>query len=118
MSCRSSSTNSIQKKVLTKKFCKHCFNLGKDEREYTSHYTKESTLPNAKVVCPEILGATCTYCFQNGHLPSGCTELKKKLKFEKEASKEKRRGEHTSNEQKKEANNTTASKKSKSQSRF
>jgi hypothetical protein len=61
-----------------KPFCSVCKNAGKTEKEYTNHYTKSSTKPDAVVTCPTILNSNCTYCKLKGHFKSNCSLLKEK----------------------------------------
>lgn len=61
---------------LKKKFCKVCFDAGKEESLYTNHYVRETPEPSSKVVCPTLLQAKCGYCHENGHTPSRCKLLK------------------------------------------
>ena len=61
----------------TKAFCKVSYDAGKSEKEYTSHFTRESSDKNAKVTCPTLLALECRYCHKNGHTIKYCTILKK-----------------------------------------
>jgi hypothetical protein len=70
---------------MAKMFCKMCFDSGKPESEYTSHWVKDA--PNGKVVCPTLLNHMCGYCKQKGHTPKHCARL---------ASREERRKIHKS----------------------
>jgi hypothetical protein len=58
---------------MAKMFCKMCFDSGKSETEYTSHWIKDA--PNGKVVCPTLLNHVCGYCKQKGHTPKHCERL-------------------------------------------
>jgi len=69
----------IQVKKSTKPFCKVCFDTGKSENEYRSHYVKNIPGPNGIVVCPTILSVECRYCKSIGHTVSKCPSLKSKL---------------------------------------
>ena len=64
-----------------KMFCKVCYDAGKPEWEYTSHYVKDQPGPNGKVVCPVILNVECNYCHEKGHTPSHCPKLKERNAF-------------------------------------
>ncbi len=108
------STSSKKTTDVKKAFCRHCFNLGKDESTYTSHYTKESTLPNAKVICPEILNNVCNLCSKKGHLASTCSVTKSRSKFDKELERENKREEYRNKEKVIENKN----KNNKNQNRF
>lgn len=61
-----------------KKFCKVCYDAGRPEHEYTSHYVKDQKGPHGKVVCPLLLNVECNYCHQRGHTPSHCPVLKQR----------------------------------------
>ena len=79
-------TTSIEKMMKTKShvkksnkpFCKVCFDTGKSEHEYRSHYVKNVPGPNGVVVCPTILSVECRYCKSIGHTVSKCPSLKSK----------------------------------------
>jgi len=77
MSSRNQSVNqSANRSKSTKKFCKVCFDAGKTEAEYVSHYVRDSI--GGAVVCPTILNQQCNYCKKQGHTPSHCPELEGK----------------------------------------
>jgi len=57
-----------------KPFCKVCFDAGKLEQLYASHYPKLSPGPDGKVICPTLLNQVCLTCGQNGHTSSYCHE--------------------------------------------
>ena len=73
----------VHKKKLTNStpFCKICFDAGKPESQYTSHFVKDSPGPNGKVVCPYLLTLNCRYCKENGHTISHCPLLQKKKAY-------------------------------------
>ena len=56
-------------------FCKVCFDAGKPESQYTSHFVKASRELGAAVICPTILAQECRYCHELGHTPSCCPKL-------------------------------------------
>jgi len=58
-----------------KSFCKVCFDAGKSESEYSSHFVRNER--GGKVVCPTLLNLNCTYCHKKGHTKSYCKDLKK-----------------------------------------
>jgi hypothetical protein len=60
-------------------FCKVCFDAGKPESEYTSHFVKSEAGSKGKVVCPTLLSMDCTYCKMKGHMKSYCAVLKKNV---------------------------------------
>ena len=61
-----------------KTFCKVCFDAGKTEQEYTSHFLKDRPGPNGKVVCPTLLLTECRYCHEHGHFKSHCPVLEER----------------------------------------
>ena len=61
-----------------KPFCKVCFDAGKPESEYTSHYLKSSPGPTGKLVCPTLLNQSCLTCGKCGHTSSYCDQAKTK----------------------------------------
>jgi hypothetical protein len=67
MSCKQSNK--------TTKFCKVCHDSGKTEKEYTSHFIRETPSPSAKITCPTLLSQECRYCFKSGHTVKYCTVL-------------------------------------------
>ena len=63
-------------------FCKVCFDAGKTEKEYSSHYVRSDPGPNSKVVCPTLLSLSCGYCGNCGHTPKFCPTLSSNKKTE------------------------------------
>jgi len=59
-------------KQSTKPFCKVCFDAGKTESEYTSHYVRKTPDPNSELLCPVLKATECRYCHQMGHTISRC----------------------------------------------
>jgi len=59
-----------------KAFCKVCFDAGKPETEYTSHYLRSAPGPDGKLVCPTLLNQSCLTCGQTGHTSSYCGKRK------------------------------------------
>ena len=53
-------------------FCAFCFDLGKTERDYTSHFVRATPDPNSCVVCPELKACTCLNCGKRGHTAGKC----------------------------------------------
>lgn len=67
------------------KYCAHCFNIGKPEAEYRSHFIRASADENSTVVCPELLATECKYCFKTGHTVTRCPIIAAKKKADKKA---------------------------------
>jgi len=65
----------------TKPFCKVCFDTGKTEKEYTSHFVRESADPKSKVCCPTLLDMECRFCHMKGHTVSKCARRMKSEKL-------------------------------------
>lgn len=59
-------------RIANKPFCKVCYDAGKSEVEYTSHYVRSSPNKNSEVVCPTLLGQACRFCGNLGHTVSNC----------------------------------------------
>ena len=69
----------------SKPFCKVCYDAGKPEREYTSHYVKSKPGDEGKVVCPYLLSIVCSYCKKKaGHTARHCPVLLEKEDKKKE----------------------------------
>jgi len=63
----------------SKPFCKVCYDAGKTEREYTSHFVKSKPGNDGKVTCPYLLSLECTYCKKKeGHTARYCPILAQK----------------------------------------
>jgi len=71
-----------------KTFCKVCFDAGKTEQEYTSHFLKDRPGPNGKVVCPTLLLTECRYCHEHGHFKSHCPVLEERKRDKDSGTKE------------------------------
>jgi len=56
-----------------KPFCKVCFDAGKSEKDYTSHYVKTE---EDKVNCPTLLNQSCLNCGRPGHTSGYCDQAK------------------------------------------
>jgi len=80
-----SNTNSKKVAPAPQPYCAHCFNIGKDESVFRSHFIRVSPDPSSKIVCPELLATECPYCFKTGHTKSRCPII---LVREKAAKKE------------------------------
>jgi hypothetical protein len=79
----------ISPSVNKKPYCKVCFDAGKPESEYTSHWVR--TLPdrngNSSVTCPTLLGTECRYCFKFGHTAKFCPVIEKNRKEKERADR-------------------------------
>ena len=53
-------------------FCGHCKNIGKTEREYTSHYSHKTQNQNSPLTCPELLKKVCARCASRNHTFDKC----------------------------------------------
>ena len=89
---------------MSKPFCKVCFDAGKSEKEYTSHYPRSSPEPTSKVVCPTLLSQECKFCGKKnaGHTASYCPELAKAKKEEVKRQKQQQQKAKKEEEAKKE----------------
>ena len=65
--------NNKNTRTVSKPFCKICFDAGKPESQYTSHYIRKTTDPNSAITCPILLATECRYCHKMGHTISRCT---------------------------------------------
>jgi len=83
-----------------KPYCKVCFDAGKPESEYTSHWVR--SLPdrngNTTVTCPTLLDTECRYCYKFGHTTKFCPAIKQ---HEKEREHSDRNAKAAASEQKK-----------------
>ena len=80
MSVRSNNSTKATKK--TGKFCKVCFDSGKNESIYTSHFVKSAPV-NGVIVCPTLKATECRYCRKSGHTVKFCKALQEKEKMNK-----------------------------------
>ena len=64
--------NNNTNKQSNKPFCKVCFDAGKTESEYTSHYVRKTPDPNSELLCPVLKATECRYCHELGHTISRC----------------------------------------------
>ena len=79
MSTQRNNVHHNHRKGGRKTFCKICFDVGKPEAVYTSHFPKDVPGPKGKVVCPTLLKEiSCRYCHQLGHTKKHCEKLKAK----------------------------------------
>ena len=75
MSCRvnTNKNSTVARNAPKKPFCKVCFDAGKSEEMYSSHFVRASPNPTAQVCCPTLLGQECRRCGKKGHTVSRCT---------------------------------------------
>ena len=96
---RRRTTRPIQQRKARKTFCKVCFDAGKDEKCFTSHFVKDRPGPNGKIVCPTLLATECRYCHEKGHFKSHCPTLAQRKSQPKRAPREERHNSWLSKEQ-------------------
>ena len=74
----SSSRNTVAPSSVsaTKPYCKVCYDAGRPEKEYTSHYVKDQPGPQGKVICPTLLNQHCRICDKTGHTSSYCSQYR------------------------------------------
>lgn len=72
-----------------KPHCKVCFDAGKSESEYTSHWVRSLPDRNGRttVTCPTLLANECNYCYEFGHTVKFCPVIKKHEKHKEHAEK-------------------------------
>lgn len=88
MSYKATMSKKVQ--VNEKKFCKMCFDAKREG--YDTHYLKDFTGPQVKIVCPYLLSLQCNYCKEQGHTISYCPILKMK-ETAKPVKRETRKGD-------------------------
>lgn len=69
------SKSSLNRTQQVKPFCKVCFDSGKPESLYNSHFVRASRDPTSRVTCPTLLNTECRYCAAVGHTVSKCPKL-------------------------------------------
>jgi len=69
------SKSSLNRTQQVKPFCKVCFDSGKPESLYNSHFVRVSRDPTSRVTCPTLLNTECRYCSAVGHTVSKCPKL-------------------------------------------
>ena len=77
---------SFNNKLAPKKpFCKVCYDAGKPEDEYSSHFVR--SLPDmsgkTRVLCPILASTECPYCHKLGHTTKFCPAIKDRAKDHK-----------------------------------
>ena len=72
-----------------KPYCKVCFDAGKPEREYTSHWVRSLPDRNGKttVTCPTLLDTERRYCYKFGHTAKFCPAIKQQDKEREKADR-------------------------------
>jgi hypothetical protein len=55
-----------------KPFCAFCYDLGKTESVYTSHFVRATPQLNSTIVCPELNACVCMGCGCKGHTIRNC----------------------------------------------
>lgn len=84
-----SKITSANKSSAKKPYCKVCFDAGKPESDYTSHWVK--SLPdksgNTKITCPTLLDTECRFCFKLGHTAKFCPVIEKNNKSREKAQR-------------------------------
>jgi hypothetical protein len=80
--------------AVKKPYCKVCFDAGKPESEYTSHWTRSLPDRSGKttVTCSTLLNTECRFCFKLGHTTKYCPAIEQNRK-EKERADRKERAE-------------------------
>lgn len=75
--------------VNKKPYCKVCFDAGKPESEYTSHWVRSLPDRNGKtsVLCPTLLDTECRYCYGLGHTAKFCPVLERNQKERERADR-------------------------------
>ncbi len=63
-------------------FCKVCFDTGKPESLYNSHYVNDVPGKKGVVICPTLLSLECRYCKKTGHTVSRCPAITNTRKVE------------------------------------
>ncbi len=79
-----------RKETVKKPFCKVCKDAGKSEKEYTSHFVRQTPHPESPIICPTILNTKCNFCNGIGHLVSRCPskkEFERSMKQKSNSSK-------------------------------
>ena len=71
-----SSRNTTASVSTNKPYCKVCYDAGRPEKEYTSHFVKDQPGPNGKVICPTLLSQACRICNKTGHTSSYCPQYR------------------------------------------
>lgn len=85
----------MSKAVSAKKpYCKVCYDAGKPEKEYTSHWVKDT---NGKIICSTLLNTECRFCHKLGHTAKFCDAIKKRVNYRSEYVPKKEKKEKKEN---------------------
>ncbi len=57
-------------------FCPICKKNGRPESEYNSHFMRETSDENSKIICPILLNMECNHCGEKGHIVAKCPHKK------------------------------------------
>ena len=76
MSSRNTAAPSVS--ATKKPYCKVCYDAGRPEQEYTSHFVKDQPGPQGKVICPTLLNQACRICNKTGHTSSYCSQYRRR----------------------------------------
>lgn len=86
---RNTKINQGANQASKKPYCKVCFDAGKPESEYTSHWVR--SLPDrygkTTVVCPTLLSTECRFCYKLGHTAKFCPVLEQNKKDKERADR-------------------------------
>jgi len=110
MSRQSNTSRSNKVAPAPKPYCAHCFNLGKPESAYTSHFIRSTPDPKSPVVCPELLSTECRYCFKTGHTTGKCPVLAERKVAEEREAKQKERDARLKQQQEQQQKQTAVKK--------
>ena len=93
-----------------KPYCKVCFDAGKPESEYTSHWVRSLPDRNGKsnVTCPTLLSTECRYCYELGHTAKFCPVLEKNKKEKERADRRSQAASERPKQKVYEANKSTS----------
>jgi len=68
-------SSTLRRSQQLRPFCKICYDTGKKEELYNSHFVRATRDPHSPIVCPTLLAMECRYCFARGHTVSKCPKL-------------------------------------------
>ncbi len=57
-------------------FCPICKKNGRPESEYNSHFMRETSDENSRIICPILLNMECNHCGEKGHIVAKCPHKK------------------------------------------